>query len=53
MTKNRRLMISVTPEINAKLEKLKKKSYYDKTYSDMLRNVIAAGLEATKKKSTK
>ncbi len=50
MTKNRRFMVSSTPEIDAELKKLKKKSFYDVPQSEMIRHLIVLGLTEIKKK---
>lgn len=49
MTNNRRFMVSLTPEIDAELKKLKKKEFYDKTQSEMVRYLISLGLSEKKK----
>lgn len=39
----------VTEEQKAEIDKLKKKEYYDRPYSELLRDILDAGIRAKKK----
>ena len=43
-----RLSISVTPEMNSELDKLKRDVYFKEPYSKMVRDLIRLGLESVK-----
>jgi len=45
-TENKRLMLSLTPELWTKLDTLKKESFYNCSWAEMLRFVLALGLES-------
>jgi hypothetical protein len=51
-TKMKRTSVSLLPEWNNDLKKLKKEQFYDKTHSEMLRHLIKLGLLASKNSST-
>lgn len=42
----KRITFSVTPEIEASLKSFKKKMFYDRSQSDMLRTLVSAGMRA-------
>jgi len=46
-TNMKRFTISITPEMDATLAQLKKEVYYDRTRSEMIRDIIMRGLAAT------
>lgn len=50
MTKNRRLTIVITPELEACLDEVKQRKFYNCPRSVMLRQLITAGLKETKEK---
>ena len=43
---NKRMMISLTPELWTRLDTLKKESFYNCSWAEMLRFVLALGLES-------
>lgn len=43
---NKRIYVSVDPELEAKLDRLKQADYYARTHSDMLRDLIELGLQS-------
>lgn len=47
-TELKKIQFVVTPEIEPHLKELKKEFYYDKTQSDMIRELLAAGIRAFK-----
>lgn len=49
-TKMKRVMLSITPELEQGLNVVKKESFYDKPFSEVYRYIFALGLEAAKKK---
>lgn len=50
---DKKMAFMVTEEMASDIDNLKKEQYYDKPYSDLLRDVVAAGLKALKKKGDK
>lgn len=44
-TKRKRLTISLLPEWEEELDKLKKEKFYNKTLNDLIRYLIGLGLE--------
>ena len=49
-TKNKRALVSLPPEWDAELNEAKKTSYFDKTYSEMYRQLIRLGMDSLKAK---
>lgn len=49
-TDNKRFMVSVTPDIESRLDELKQRQFYNKTQSEMLRYLIDLGLKAANDK---
>ena len=47
-TKDRRLMLTVSDEIESDAADVKKDLFYDKPYSEMYRHLIRMGLDALK-----
>lgn len=47
-TPMKRFTISIPPEMEEELDKLKQKSYYDHSRTTMIRDLIARGLENCK-----
>ena len=47
-TELNKIQFVVTPEIEPGLKEMKKEFYYDKTKSDMIRDLLAAGIRAFK-----
>jgi len=47
-TDMKRFTISVTPEMEKSIEKLKKSEFYNKPYSEMYRYILNAGILAIK-----
>jgi hypothetical protein len=45
-TEMKRLMICVTPEIEAGVEELKKNVFYNKPYSEVYRYLLAKGIKS-------
>ena len=45
---SKRLTFVVTPEIEAQMKSLKKEMYFDRTQSDMIRELVAAGVRSCK-----
>lgn len=46
-----RLTFIVTPEIEAEIQKLKQEVYFDRTQSEMIRDLVAAGVRSRKAQS--
>lgn len=44
----KRLLITVTPEMERNIDELKQKKFYNKSYSEMYRCILNAGMEAVK-----
>ena len=44
----KRITFVVTPDIEAPLDSMKKEYFYDRTKSDMIRELVAAGVRAMK-----
>lgn len=44
----KRFTISVAPELDEKLDRVKKEYYYKETQSDMIKELIALGLKTVK-----
>lgn len=47
-TKNKRLTISLPPDMEKQLDMVKRKQFYNKSQSDMIRHLINLGLSAKK-----
>lgn len=47
---SKRLTFVVPPEIEAKMKVLKRDVYYDRTQSEMIRDLVAAGVRSCKVK---
>lgn len=47
-TDNKRIMVSITPELGQKLDMIKKEHFYDKSYSEVFRYIFSLGLKAAK-----
>ena len=45
---SKRLTFVVTPEIEAQMRSMKKEMYFDRTQSEMIRELVAAGVRARK-----
>ena len=45
---SKRLTFVVTPEIEAQMRSMKKEMYFDRTQSDMIRDLVAAGVRSCK-----
>lgn len=45
---SKRMTFVVTPEIEAQMRNMKKEMYFDRTQSDMIRDLVAAGVRARK-----
>ena len=45
---SKRLTFVVTPEIEAQMRNMKKEMYFDRTQSDMIRDLVAAGVRSCK-----
>lgn len=45
---SKRLTFVVTPEIEAQMRSMKKEMYFDRTQSEMIRELVAAGVRASK-----
>ena len=45
---SKRLTFVVTPEIEAQMKSMKKEIYFDRTQSDMIRELVAAGVRSSK-----
>ena len=45
---NKRIMITIPPDLAAEIQSLKKK-FYDKPYAEMYRQIIRTGLECVQK----
>ena len=43
---SKRLTLVVTPEIEAQMRSIKREMYYDRTQSDMIRELVAAGVRS-------
>jgi len=51
-TEMKRLMVSITPDLETELDKLKQEQFYNTTQAEMFRYLIALGLDAAKSKGT-
>ncbi len=51
-TDMKRFTISATPEMIKAAEELKKCEFYNKTYAEMYRHILLAGLDSMKANST-
>ena len=49
---NKRIMITIPPDLEAKIQSLKKEKFYDKPYAEMYRQIIRTGLECVQKSKT-
>lgn len=47
--KNKRIMITIPPDLAAEIQSLKKEKFYDKPYAEMYRQIIRTGLECVQK----
>lgn len=45
---SKRLTFVVTPEIEAQMKAMKREVYFDRTQSDMIRELVAAGVRSCK-----
>ena len=45
---SKRLTLVVTPDIEAQMKNMKKESYFDRTQSDMIRELMEAGVRSYK-----
>ena len=45
---SKRLTFVVTPEIEAQMRSMKKEMYFDRTQSDMIRDLVTAGVRSSK-----
>lgn len=52
-TEMKRMTISITKEMEPLLDKVKKNLFYDRSHSEMIREIIMAGLEVIDKKEEK
>ena len=46
---NKRVTISVNDELDKEVQRMKKKQYFNKSYSEVYRILITRGIEYTKK----
>ncbi len=53
MTDKKRIMLVLEDDTVAAAEELKKELFYNTSYSEMYRNLIAKGIEASKKERKK
>ena len=51
-TELKRMTFVVTPEMEEPLEEFKREMFYDRTQSDMIRELVSAGMRAMKSKKT-
>ena len=49
MTELHRISVTLTDDLKAQIDELKKEKYYCSSYSELYRQAIAAGIEAIKK----
>jgi len=49
---NKRVMVSVSPELEQKLDIIKKKWFYNKPYSEVFRYIFSRGLKAAREAET-
>ena len=49
---NKRIMITIPPDLEAEIQSLKKEKFYDKPYAEMYRQIIRTGLECVQKSKT-
>ena len=49
MTKQRRFTISITPDLEEKIEAVRKEKYQQMPYSEMIRELIRIGLNSLEK----
>ena len=49
---NKRIMITIPPDLEAEIQSLKKEKIYDKPYAEMYRQIIRTGLECVQKSKT-
>ena len=49
---NKRIMITIPPDLEAEIHSLKKEKFYDKPYAEMYRQIIRTGLECVQKSKT-
>lgn len=49
MTENKRFTVSITPEMDKQLDELKRNLFYNKTNSEMIRELIKKGLQEIRK----
>ena len=49
---NKRIMITIPPDLEAEIQSLKKETFYDKLYAEMYRQIIRTGLECVQKSKT-
>ena len=46
---NKRIMITIPPDLEAEIQSVKKEKLYDKPYAEMYRQIIRTGLECVQK----
>ena len=49
---NKRIMITIPPDLEAEIQSLNKEKFYDKPYAEMYRQIIRTGLECVQKSKT-
>ena len=49
-TEMKRVMVSITPELEKGLDRLKREQFYDKPYAEVYRYVFSLGLKAAQEK---
>lgn len=49
---NKRIMITIPPDLEVEIQSLKKEKFYDKPYAEMYRQIIRTGLECVQKSKT-
>lgn len=49
---NKRIMITIPPDLAEEIQSLKKEKFYDKSYAEMYRQIIRTGLECVQKSKT-
>lgn len=52
-TDMKRVMVSITPEIEQRLDAVKKEKFYNKPYADVYRYILSLGLEEIRRQEQK
>ena len=48
-----RLMVSIPPEVKSEIDAVKQREFYDKSYSELYRQIIRLGLDRMRETATK